>query len=182
MIPVTALPRVLRPRRAAPPTPFADARRDQPRPPPAQPQGRQARGAFVEGLWRAEGRRLRPRRIRRRTHPGTVRHRRLLRALLEEAIELREAGIRAPILAMGGYYGQAWDEVLARRVTPVIYDVAQAEGIARHVRITSHEAGPVWGPFQDRQPAWAGSDAKWKRPARCSSGSHGCPKCESTGS
>ena len=29
-------------------------------------------------------------------------------ALLEEAIELREAGIQCPILVMGGYYGGAW--------------------------------------------------------------------------
>jgi alanine racemase len=57
-------------------------------------------------------------------------------ALLEEAVELREAGIRVPILVMGGYYGQAWGEVLARDVTPVIYDVAQAEGIAREVRLS----------------------------------------------
>jgi alanine racemase len=28
-------------------------------------------------------------------------------ALLEEAVELREAGIRLPILVMGGYYGRA---------------------------------------------------------------------------
>ncbi len=62
-------------------------------------------------------------------------------ALLEEAVELREAGIRAPILVMGGYYGQAWGEVLARNITPVIYDVAQAQGIAREVRLTSSTAG-----------------------------------------
>src|SRR5437762_10963129 len=58
-------------------------------------------------------------------------------ALLEEAVELREAGIRVPILVMGGYYGQAWGEVLARGITPVIYDVAQAEGIAREVRLAA---------------------------------------------
>ena len=28
-------------------------------------------------------------------------------ALLEEAVELRDAGVRAPILVMGGYYGGA---------------------------------------------------------------------------
>src|SRR5512140_3914335 len=35
-------------------------------------------------------------------------------ALLEEAIELREAGIRTPILVMGGYYADAHHEVVAR--------------------------------------------------------------------
>jgi alanine racemase len=55
-------------------------------------------------------------------------------ALLEEAVELREAGIRAPILVMGGYYGGAHEEVLARRLVPVVYDAAQIEAFARVVR------------------------------------------------
>ena len=55
-------------------------------------------------------------------------------ALLEEAIELREAGIRTPILVMGGYYGQAWGELIAHRLTPVVYEPSQIEGIAREVR------------------------------------------------
>jgi alanine racemase len=69
-------------------------------------------------------------------------------ALLEEAVELREAGIRVPILVMGGYYGQAWGEVLAREITPVIYDVAQAEGIAREVRLASGRAEPAGVHFK----------------------------------
>jgi alanine racemase len=64
-------------------------------------------------------------------------------ALLEEAVELREAGIRVPILVMGGYYGQSWGEVLARGITPVVYDIAQAEGIAREVRLASTKTTPV---------------------------------------
>jgi alanine racemase len=55
-------------------------------------------------------------------------------ALLEEAVELRNAGITRPILVMGGYYGSAWDEVLASQVTPVVYDAAQVEGLAAAVR------------------------------------------------
>ena len=43
-------------------------------------------------------------------------------ALLEEAIELREAGIVAPILVMGGHYGSAHDEVIARDLVPVVHD------------------------------------------------------------
>jgi alanine racemase len=58
-------------------------------------------------------------------------------ALLEEAVELRDAGIQVPVLVMGGYYGQAWSEVLAKHITPVIYDVAEAEGIAREVRLAA---------------------------------------------
>lgn len=55
-------------------------------------------------------------------------------ALLEEAIELREAGIGKPILVMGGYYGRAFEEVLHRKLTPVIYDRAHLEGFAQLVR------------------------------------------------
>jgi alanine racemase len=55
-------------------------------------------------------------------------------ALLEEAIELREAGIRVPILVMGGYYGSAHAELLARNLVPVVYDLAQIEGFARAAR------------------------------------------------
>ncbi|HEY2518193.1 MAG TPA: alanine racemase [Polyangiaceae bacterium] len=62
-------------------------------------------------------------------------------ALLEEGIELREAGIRAPILVMGGYYGGAQSEVIARGLVPVVYDLGQVEGFAREVR-----SGAVEGP------------------------------------
>lgn len=52
-------------------------------------------------------------------------------ALLEEAVELRDAGVRAPILVMGGYYGGAYEEVVARGVVPVVYERSQLEGLAR---------------------------------------------------
>src|SRR6202020_1704966 len=55
-------------------------------------------------------------------------------ALLEEGVELRDAGITAPILVMGGYYGAAYAELLARRLTPVVYDLGQVEGFARLAR------------------------------------------------
>jgi alanine racemase len=54
-------------------------------------------------------------------------------ALLEEAVELRDAGIVAPILVMGGYYGGA-HELMVRGLTPVVYDMAQVEGLARAVK------------------------------------------------
>jgi alanine racemase len=58
-------------------------------------------------------------------------------ALLEEAIELRDAGIRAPILVMGGFNASsrgACEEIAARDVVPVVYDVSQIEGLARAAR------------------------------------------------
>jgi alanine racemase len=61
-------------------------------------------------------------------------------ALLEEGVELREAGITAPILVMGGYYGAAYAELLARRLTPVVYDLAQVDGFARLARAGEADA------------------------------------------
>jgi alanine racemase len=61
-------------------------------------------------------------------------------ALLEEGIELREAGIIAPILVMGGQYPGAHAEVLARNLTPVVYDIGQVEAFAKLVRSGEVEA------------------------------------------
>jgi alanine racemase len=55
-------------------------------------------------------------------------------ALLEEAIELREAGIRVPVLVMGGYYGRAWGELLRHDLTAVVHDPGQIEALAEEVR------------------------------------------------
>jgi alanine racemase len=63
-------------------------------------------------------------------------------ALLEEAVELREAGIVAPILVMGGHYGASHDEVLARGVLPAVHDAGQVDAFARLVR-----AGVAEGPI-----------------------------------
>jgi alanine racemase len=60
-------------------------------------------------------------------------------ALLEEAIELREAGIKTPILVMGGYYGRAWGELLRHDLTPVVQDPGQVEAIAAEVRYAGAE-------------------------------------------
>ncbi len=63
-------------------------------------------------------------------------------ALLEEAVELREAGIVAPIMVMGGHYGNAHDEVVARALIPVVHDIGQVAAFARLVR-----SGEVSGPI-----------------------------------
>jgi alanine racemase len=58
-------------------------------------------------------------------------------ALLEEAIELRAAGIRLPILVMGGYFGVHRDgieELLAHELVPVVYDASQLSRLAAVVR------------------------------------------------
>jgi alanine racemase len=63
-------------------------------------------------------------------------------ALLEEGVELREAGIVAPILVMGGHYGNAHEEVIARGLVPVVHDLGQIAAFARLVR-----AGVASGPI-----------------------------------
>lgn len=60
-------------------------------------------------------------------------------ALLEEGIELRQAGIKVPILVTGGYYGRAWGELLRNDLTPVVHDPAQIEAIADEVRYSGSE-------------------------------------------
>src|SRR5258706_4045927 len=60
-------------------------------------------------------------------------------ALLEEGIELRQAGIQLPILITGGYYGRACGELLRHDLTPVIHDIAQLEALADEVRYSGSE-------------------------------------------
>lgn len=63
-------------------------------------------------------------------------------ALLEEAIELRSAGIRVPILVMGGYFGPRHagiEEMLEHSLTPVVYDAAEIERIAAVIRYSDQE-------------------------------------------
>ena len=63
-------------------------------------------------------------------------------ALLEEAIELRSAGIRVPILVMGGYFGPrraGIEELFEHQLTPVVYDAAEVERIATVIRFSDRE-------------------------------------------
>ncbi len=58
-------------------------------------------------------------------------------ALLEEGIELREAGVSCPVLVMGGYFGRRRDGVealLEHHLTPVVYDPGQIELLAAAAR------------------------------------------------
>lgn len=55
-------------------------------------------------------------------------------ALLEEGMELRNAGIGIPVLAMGGFYGRAYTELLQHQLTPVLCDAGQVEELGREAR------------------------------------------------
>lgn len=63
-------------------------------------------------------------------------------ALLEEGIELREAGIVVPILVMGGHFGHAHEEAIARALVPVVHDLESISAFASLVR-----SGTVSGPI-----------------------------------
>jgi alanine racemase len=63
-------------------------------------------------------------------------------ALLEEGVELREAGINAPILLMGGHFGSAHEEAIVRGLVPVVHDLEPVAAFARLVR-----SGVVAGPI-----------------------------------
>ena len=51
-------------------------------------------------------------------------------ATLQEGIALREAGIRAPILVMGALFAKQFPDMIARRLTPLVYDRETAAGFA----------------------------------------------------
>jgi alanine racemase len=51
-------------------------------------------------------------------------------SLVEEGMELRAAGVRSPIVVLGAYYDRHHADVLAHRLTPVVYDVADLERFA----------------------------------------------------
>jgi alanine racemase len=51
-------------------------------------------------------------------------------SLVEEGMELRAAGVRAPIVVLGAYYGRQHADVLAERLTPVVHDLADLERFA----------------------------------------------------
>ena len=74
------------------------------------------------------------------SHEGGLRAKTAPRERVVVGVELREAGITAPILVMGGYYGGAYPELLARRLTPVVYELGQVEGFARLARSDEFDA------------------------------------------
>jgi alanine racemase len=139
---VTPLPRVLRPQRAVP----ADAVR------PTRAEinlanlrhnlhviERHVQGVPVWGVLKADGYGHGAKAVARTLERAGIRG--LCVALVEEGVELREAGIRCPILIMGGYYGRAWGELIRYRLTPVVHDTWQIQALAEEVRFAG--ADPI---------------------------------------
>lgn len=55
-------------------------------------------------------------------------------ALTEEGMELRQAGIRARILVLGGAYGDRWDLLVAENLTPLVFRKEHLQGLAAAAR------------------------------------------------
>jgi alanine racemase len=62
-------------------------------------------------------------------------------ALVEEGIELRQAGIEVPILVIGGHYTRAFGEVIEQNLTAVLHDPGQVEILAEEARYRN--LGPI---------------------------------------
>ncbi len=52
-------------------------------------------------------------------------------SLVEEGVELRRGGIETPIVVLGGVYGRSHQDVVAFRLTPVVWERAEIERFAR---------------------------------------------------
>jgi len=55
-------------------------------------------------------------------------------ATVEEGVELRDAGIRAPVLILGAAFGRDHAEVIARELTPMVGDPGDVERFAEAAR------------------------------------------------
>lgn len=51
-------------------------------------------------------------------------------ALVEEGLDLREAGVKGEIIVLNGVFGGAHREILDAGLTPVVYDLAQVDALA----------------------------------------------------
>ena len=64
-------------------------------------------------------------------------------ALVEEGVELREAGIGCPVLVMGGYYGHAYRELTHFQLTPVLQSVDELRILGEEAARSGSPAKPV---------------------------------------
>ncbi len=64
-------------------------------------------------------------------------------SLIEEGVELRQAGIRAPVLVLGGVAPGSEDVVVHGSLTPVVWAPAHLQLLAAAVRRTGSQALPI---------------------------------------
>jgi len=61
-------------------------------------------------------------------------------ALVEEGLELREAGLDVPVLVVGGAYGGAYELLVRHRLTPVVFSAEHVERLASAARAQATRA------------------------------------------
>lgn len=61
-------------------------------------------------------------------------------ALVEEGLELRNAGVKAPILVMGGSYEGAWELMVEHDLTPMLFRFEHLDGLIRAATKVGHRA------------------------------------------
>jgi alanine racemase len=59
-------------------------------------------------------------------------------ALVEEGVELRRAGVRVPILVLGGSYEGGYDWLVDYELTPTLFRREHVEGLAQAARAVGH--------------------------------------------
>jgi alanine racemase len=64
-------------------------------------------------------------------------------SLVEEGVELREAGIFAPVIVLGGVYPGSQDVIVHRQLTPVIWSVEHLQMLSAAVLRTGSRVLPV---------------------------------------
>ena len=84
-------------------------------------------------------------------------------SLVEEGLELREAGITCPILVLGAYYGHTQAEVLEEGLTPVIYDIGELHRFGTTPRRRKPRRSPSHGDQPRRWPVHVKVDTGMNR-------------------
>lgn len=88
-------------------------------------------------------------------------------ALVEEGVELREAGIGLPILVMGGYYGDAFHELVHHRLTPVLSDEGQVRALAKTVALSERAKFSVHVKVDTGMARLGARPEEWHSLAHC---------------
>jgi alanine racemase len=64
-------------------------------------------------------------------------------SLVEEGVALREAGVHAPVIVLGGVYPGSQDVIVHRQLTPVVWSRDHLQMLSAAVRRTGSQALPV---------------------------------------
>ena len=69
-------------------------------------------------------------------------------AIPEEGVELRRGGVKAPILILGGIYGQDVEKIIRFDLTPVIFDKGSLKLLSKEAERRRRKVKKGEGPFE----------------------------------